>query len=294
MLILRCSGIAFFLAILAPAGTPCTALAQTTGAEQLPTESVAKLIAQLSAADFRSREQASKQLEKLGGPVLPALRKAAKAITELEGQRRIELVVKRIENALLKAEEKRWQELDAPRRGIKARLVKILARSATLGDQQVVSAVYLLTMGRFPTDQEVVRAQKQVAETNGRAASLLQLTRSLVQDRSFSTELADANVLLFKAHKDLAPGMELAKMLHRLNGPEFQKTIDDVAAALDKVVKTDEQFVNVAFLLTLSRFPTDKDLSQAVAHLKKQRNRSTATTDIIWAVMNTKEFMMAR
>jgi hypothetical protein len=288
MLAGKCSGVAIPLAILALIGEAATGLGPTVRAEQPPPETVAKLIAQLSATDFRSRQEASNKLEKLGGPILPALRKAAKANTELELKRRIELVVIRIENGLLKTELKRWQDLDAPRRGIKDRLVKILARTPALSDRQVASAVYLLTVGRPPTDAEVTRAQKQFAETNGLPASVLQLGRSLVQSKKFSAEVAGANVRVFKVQKELASEMELAKNLHRLNVEEF----GDVAAALNKAVKTDEQFVNVAFLVVLSRFPTANESKAAVAHLKKARHRPTATTDIVWALMNAKEFLV--
>jgi hypothetical protein len=295
MFIGKTSGVAISLAILALISGPAVAASQTGPAEQPSPEAVAKLIAQLGAAEFRVREQASFELEKLGGPVLPALRKAATANTELEVKRRIELVVIRIENALLKTEEKHWQDLDAPRRGIKDRLQIILAKRPALGDSQVASAVYLLTVGRSPTDEEVKKAQKQFAHTNGRTISILQLTRSLVQGKEFRTELAAANGRLVKARADVAAEMELANMLQRLNGDEFQKLIGDVAAAVNKAVKTDEQFVDLAFLLVLSRFPKAAETTQAVAHLmKKMQNRATATEDIFWALMNTKEFLQAR
>src|SRR5262249_20800074 len=46
--------------------------------EQAAQGEVPKLIGQLTAKDFRTRQKASDQLEKLGAPVLPALRKALK------------------------------------------------------------------------------------------------------------------------------------------------------------------------------------------------------------------------
>jgi hypothetical protein len=158
MLIRKRSGIAISLATLAFIGSAVSG--QT---EHPHPEAVAKLIAQLSAADFRSRRQATDELEKLGAPVLPALRKAVPATASLEAKRRVEDVVNRIETALLKAEEKRWEDLDAPRRGIKDRLGKILARTPDMSDQQVASAVYLLTVGRAPTDDEIARAKKNLA-----------------------------------------------------------------------------------------------------------------------------------
>jgi hypothetical protein len=91
--------VAVTLAIVALIGDTTAGLGQTVPAEQPSPEAVAKLIAQLGAEDFRSRQEAGDQLVKLGDPVLPALRKAATAKIELEIKRRIELVVIRIEAA---------------------------------------------------------------------------------------------------------------------------------------------------------------------------------------------------
>jgi hypothetical protein len=51
-------------------------------------EGVAKLIDQLGSPDFRAREAASKELDALGGPALPALQKAAAASGDAEAARR--------------------------------------------------------------------------------------------------------------------------------------------------------------------------------------------------------------
>jgi hypothetical protein len=202
------------------------------------------------------------------------------------------MVVLRIEKALLQAEEKHWQPLDAPRRGIKDRMVKILARPA-LSDHQVVSAVYLLTVGRPPTAQEAIRARKQFTESNSRAVSTLRLTRSLVQGKDVRTEVAAANGRLLQVQKDLAAEGELAKKLQRLNGAETLKMADAIGASLAKSVKTDEQLVDLAFLLALSRFPRANQSATAVAHLKKLKNRSQAASDVIWALINSREFLVA-
>jgi hypothetical protein len=86
------------LAILALMCDPAAGLGQTGPTEESSPETVAKLIAQLGAAPFRFRQQASEELTRLGDPVLPALRKAAPQ-SELEVRRRIELVVCRIQAA---------------------------------------------------------------------------------------------------------------------------------------------------------------------------------------------------
>ncbi|HKB01327.1 MAG TPA: WD40 repeat domain-containing protein [Gemmataceae bacterium] len=66
-----------------------------------PPEAAPKLIARLGAPDYRSREQASNELTRFGIPVLPLLREAAKSKNEPEVQRRLELLVRQIENTTL-------------------------------------------------------------------------------------------------------------------------------------------------------------------------------------------------
>jgi hypothetical protein len=239
-----------------------------------------------------SRKQASDKLEQLGGAVLPALRKAIAASSEPEDKRRIETVVTRIENALVKAEEKNWQDFDAPRRGLKDRLVQIVTKTPALNNQQVTSAIYLLTVGRAPTDDESKQALKQFVETNGRAASALAIARSSIQGKEFCAEVAAVNVTLNKVRTDVAAETDLAKKLHRLNSDEFQKVTTDAAAALDKTVKTDVPLIDAAFLLALSRFPEANETKSALAHLKKA-GRQAGTSDLVWALMNTKEFLMS-
>src|SRR5262249_14113430 len=69
--------------------------------EQPSPDPVPKLIGQLNSKDFQTRQEASDKLEKLGPPVLPALRKALKADVALEAKRRLEQVIGRIEAGLL-------------------------------------------------------------------------------------------------------------------------------------------------------------------------------------------------
>src|SRR5580765_414262 len=110
------------------------------GQDNPPTaENIAKWVAQLGAGDFRTREQAGKELDKVGDAALPALRKAAAGDLEPEAKRRVDMVLERIEAALLKAEDKRWQDLDAPKRSIKDRVAKILTKTPAINDAVLTS-----------------------------------------------------------------------------------------------------------------------------------------------------------
>jgi hypothetical protein len=50
--------------------------------------------------------------------------------------------------------------------------------------------------------------------------------------------------------------------------------------------------VEEAFLSTLSRFPTAEQKADAIKHLKDSKNRLEGVTDLIWALVNTREFIL--
>lgn len=253
---------------------------------QPPTESIAKLIAKLGSTDFRTREQATAELEKLGEPALPILRKAATGDVALEVKRRINEVVERIEQAPRIAEEKLWQNMDQQRRDIKDRLIKILApRKQALSDRQLASAIYLVTTGRAPTEAEAAQAEMQLKERNYKLVPALRLARSLVGSKEYHADLAAANSRVLKLQRDLANKVVL------LNGAESQKFINEVAASVDKAAKSDMHFCDLAHLLTLSRFPEPNVANNVTAHLKRSASRSSGTADVVWALVNTNEFL---
>ncbi|MEI8381306.1 MAG: hypothetical protein WCJ09_14355 [Planctomycetota bacterium] len=193
--------------------------------------------------------------------------------------------------SVVQTEDKHWQDLDARQRGIKDRVVTLLTNAPALSDQRVALAVYLLTVGRPPTDTEVEQAQKKFAETKDRPLSTLQLTRTLVQGEDFNTAVAATNDRLFKIQKDLATNREAGI---RMSADEAQKIFAECAKAVNEAAKTDQQFVDLAYLLALSRFPTATESKQSFAHLKQASDRAIATTDIFTFLLNTREFLMPK
>jgi hypothetical protein len=94
----------------------------------------------------------------------------------------------------------------------------------------------------------------------------------------------------------------LAAVLHLLNSDEVQGKIsrgggraDALAKADDK--RSDEEKVTELFLWAFSRKPTKDDLAAALDHIKKMETKSgpagkkTAYENILWALVNTKEFV---
>lgn len=61
---------------------------------------------------------------------------------------------------------------------------------------------------------------------------------------------------------------------------------------LAKTKMTDEELAEEAFLATLSRLPKAKEKADAIEHLKTAKNRTEGVTDLIWALVNTREFIL--
>lgn len=94
----------------------------------------------------------------------------------------------------------------------------------------------------------------------------------------------------------------LAAVLHLLNSDEVQGKISRGGARADALAKpddkrTDEEKVTELFLWAFSRKPTKDDMAAALDHIKKLEAKSgaagkkTAYENILWALINTKEFV---
>jgi hypothetical protein len=56
--------------------------------------------------------------------------------------------------------------------------------------------------------------------------------------------------------------------------------------------KTDEDVIQELFLATLSRFPDDKEKQTALEHVRGAKDRQTGMVDTLWALINTREFIL--
>ncbi|MFM8271904.1 MAG: DUF1549 and DUF1553 domain-containing protein [Gemmata sp.] len=61
---------------------------------------------------------------------------------------------------------------------------------------------------------------------------------------------------------------------------------------LAKSKMTDEEMAEECFLTTLSRLPTVKEKADALEHLKTAKTRTEGVTDLLWALVNTREFIL--
>ena len=89
----------------------------------------------------------------------------------------------------------------------------------------------------------------------------------------------------------------LAQALHLLNSDEVQSKLsrqngraDALANAKD--TRPDAEKVEELFMWAFGRKPTDSDLKTAMDHIEKHKTaKKTAYENIVWALLNTKEFV---
>jgi hypothetical protein len=87
----------------------------------------------------------------------------------------------------------------------------------------------------------------------------------------------------------------LAQALHLLNSDDVQNKLSRGGGRADQLVKDmrpDAEKVEELFLWALSRKPTDEQRASALKILKKyETNKKLAYEDILWGLLNTKEFI---
>jgi hypothetical protein len=87
----------------------------------------------------------------------------------------------------------------------------------------------------------------------------------------------------------------LAQSLHLLNSGEIQGKLTN-GSGLPSLLGADnnrphQEKIRELYLLAFSREPTADELSIATAHIEKAENKKLAYEDVVWALINTKEFL---
>ena len=85
----------------------------------------------------------------------------------------------------------------------------------------------------------------------------------------------------------------LSQALHLLNGDTLHEKISSggVVKAMLDAGQTTEQVVDELYLRTLTRNPTEKELSQLVAVVNESDNAQQTLEDAFWALLNAREFV---
>jgi hypothetical protein len=87
----------------------------------------------------------------------------------------------------------------------------------------------------------------------------------------------------------------LPQTLFRMTDAAVMAKFNDRTGRVAELAKSkvgDEQLVEEAFLATLSRQPTPSQKEDALRHLKEAKTRAEGVTDLVWALVNTREFIL--
>jgi hypothetical protein len=242
-----------------------------------------QLIAQLGDSKFKVRQQAAAELSRLGRPVLRALKEAAASSKDPEVRKRAKALAEGI------------QAQDRPREALLSILARLHNARPAPSDRQVVAAIYLLSVSRPATDAELNAAEKRLKGARDKVLAAEDLMWPLLTGREFNDKLADFNLQVVGLKQKLtAP--TLAENLHRLNSEETQKSLVGMVGRLKVALarRSDVQVVDALFLVFLARFPSAENTTAALAHIKKAGNRESALSDLLWALVNTKEFILGK
>ena len=86
----------------------------------------------------------------------------------------------------------------------------------------------------------------------------------------------------------------LAQAMYLLNDIDVNQKIGDkdgVLAALLKKHKDDRPVIEALYLGSLSRYPSDEELQDSLEFVQASQSRAAGLQDIMWSLMNVREFI---
>lgn len=86
-------------------------------------------------------------------------------------------------------------------------------------------------------------------------------------------------------------GGGLGCALHLINSPELNAKLGPAVESLLKKNKGPSATVDELYLQTLARFPTDKERKFMLGHLAKTKFKNDGWRDLLWALVNSREFV---
>jgi hypothetical protein len=58
--------------------------------------------------------------------------------------------------------------------------------------------------------------------------------------------------------------------------------------------KSNEEIIETFYLAALSRYPTNNEKEKLAAFMAKAKDRRAALEDVVWGLVNSKEFLLRR
>lgn len=138
----------------------------------------------------------------------------------------------------------------------------------------------------------IQRLNQQIETAEARLAQLKQL-EDQTQYRELAERVATMKERRANVRQQIArmnnqrPGQQRPGQMGRGQMAENRPAPRRTAPAMEH-----PQLVEEAYLRTLSRLPSDEELQISLAHLKDSEDPATAAGDLLWALINTKEFIV--
>jgi hypothetical protein len=85
----------------------------------------------------------------------------------------------------------------------------------------------------------------------------------------------------------------MGQALHLMNGDLINRKVMEANGRVDKLLKSsksDPEIVEELYLTTFSRLPTDDETRKTLRMIASHPSRKTAMEDLLWALMNSREF----
>jgi hypothetical protein len=89
-------------------------------------------------------------------------------------------------------------------------------------------------------------------------------------------------------------GATLAQVLLLSNSDEIENKLANGEGRVAKLIKekaTDEQAIDELYVAALCRPPTSEERGKTTVYISSSPNRQPALEDVLWSLLNTKEFM---
>jgi hypothetical protein len=100
---------------------------------------------------------------------------------------------------------------------------------------------------------------------------------------------------LLSCECERADDTTLGKAFQLMTGQMLNRMLSEPDNRIGKLVgagKSNREIVEEFYLVALSRPPADQDVQAAMAYVEKSAERRAALEDVVWGLVNAKEFLL--
>jgi len=170
------------------------------------------------------------------------------------------------------------------------------ANASNTNDETQFSRHYVRRLGAEQILDAVVQATGVPEKFSGQPLGLraAQLPDTAVPSYFLDLFGRPARAVVCECEREMAPN--LAQTLHIMNGDSVNAKIRSPEGRLTRLLATDKPDAAVLedlFLTTLTRPPTPHERDQALATIREAPSRAEGFSDLLWALLNSREFLFS-